>query len=135
MKGALPDPNWLPTSPELLDSDGLMPDPAENETASHQRMASQDVNGPEQLAPSTGSRPKPCFREGDSVTNNSGTRCGLIGDEPPRWVAASRLDSSELLAGHWSYAVAWDGQMGFTINYAEDLLRHADAKADQGEVG
>jgi len=25
--------------------------------------------------------------------------------------------------GHWTYAVAWDGQMGLTIRYAEDLLR------------
>ena len=31
----------------------------------------------------------------------------------------------DLRVGHWSYAVAWDGQMGFTINYAEDLLRSA----------
>ena len=33
------------------------------------------------------------------------------------------LPNAEQRPGHWTYAVAWDGQMGLTIRYAEDLLR------------
>ena len=143
LKGALPDPNWLPTSPELLAANGLAHSPAVEETTSLPLIADQVGGGVEKQASHTAAtmtsgnstRPDPRFREGDSVMNNSGTRCGLISDEPPHWVPASRLDTGEEREGHWCYAVAWDGQMGFTISYAEDLLRHADANPAHGEVG
>ena len=142
LKGALPDPSWLPTSPELLTGNDAARGSDHEETASLQLMSDQRDGGVEKpaspiastMTSSHKSRPSPGFREGDSVMNNSGTRFGMISDEPPRWVPASCLDSGEQREGHWSYAVAWDGQMGFTISYAEDLLRRADAQAAQGQV-
>ena len=62
---------------------------------------------------------------GDRVSNNSGGRFGVIAPQPKQWTDTIRLPGGDLRAGHWSYAVAWDGQMGLTIRYAEDLLRSA----------
>ena len=142
LKGALPDPSWLPTSPDLLAGNGSAGGSDHEETTSLQLISDQVDGGAETQASNTAStmtssnrtRPEPSFREGDSVMNNSGTRCGLISDQPPRWVPPSCLASGEQREGHWCYAVAWDGQMGFTISYAEDLLRHVDAHAAQGRI-
>ena len=40
-----------------------------------------------------------------------------------------QLPSGEWRSGHWVYPVAWDGQSGLTIRYAEDLLRPAESFA------
>ena len=129
LKGALPDPNWLPTSSHALDGE-----------ASAQGLPDED--GPDEegadvgaQGPRNASRPSPGFQAGDRVTNNSGTRRGVIDGEPPRWIPSAQLASGERRDGHWSYAVAWDGQMGLTISYAEDLLRHADPDTLQERVG
>ena len=124
LKGALPDPNWLPTSSHLLDGD-----------ASVQGLPGEEGAEVGEEVSRNAFRPSPSFRAGDSVTNNSGTRRGVIDGERPRWISASQLASGERRDGHWSYAVAWDGQMGLTISYAEDLLRHADPGTLQDRVG
>ena len=63
------------------------------------------------------------FQAGDRISNNSEGRHGVIAAEPCQWVEPVQLSSGEYRPGHWTYAVAWDGQKGLTIRYAEDLLR------------
>ena len=65
----------------------------------------------------------PLFQSGDRISNNSGRRHGVIAEEPCLWAESAPLTNGEKRPGHWTYAVAWDGQMGMTIRYAEDLLR------------
>ena len=58
------------------------------------------------------------------VVRGSAVACfGCISAEPLQWVAAVRFANGTLRPGHWSYAVAWDGQAGLTIRYSEDLLQ------------
>jgi len=80
---------------------------------------------------STEHRIAPRFRSGDRVTNNSLTRHGEIASEPIVWVKSAVQTSGTVRDGHWSYAVAWDGQMGLTIRYAEDLLLPAVTERHQ----
>ena len=124
LKGALPDPSWIPASAgfledaiagEALDRDAQADDHDGNRAASDQ--------DPELTALIDAPRPVPLFRAGERVCNNSGGRMGVIAEEPRQWVAPVRLATGALREGHWTYAVAWDGQMGLTIRYAEDLLR------------
>ncbi len=68
-------------------------------------------------------RSQPLFASSDRVANSMGTRFGSVSDDPLQWVAAVRLADGTLRSGHWSYAVAWDGQAGLTIRYSEDLLQ------------
>ena len=108
LKGALPDPRWVPASTPLVA-------PAEEPTSPQAEISAEDEN-----------KSEPLFTAGDRVSNNAASRHGVIAHEPAYWVPTSRLPCGTVREGHWSYAVAWDGQMGLTIRYAEDLLR-ADA--------
>jgi hypothetical protein len=45
---------------------------------------------------------------------------------------AGAAANGEQRPGHWTYAVAWDGQMGLTIRYAEDLLRSQEQDRQVG---
>ena len=125
LKGALPDPNWVPHDVALL----------EHGNADSAARGGMDLQG-EESADDVGSdpeldqlrrqpRPAARFQVGDRVSNNSQARYGVIAPESRQWTQAVRLPGGDLRVGHWSYAVAWDGQMGFTIRYAEDLLRSA----------
>ena len=67
-------------------------------------------------------KPQPCFQVGDRVCNKASGRWGVIADEPMLWVEPGPSPSGMRGEGHWSYAVAWDGQLGLTIRYAEYLL-------------
>ena len=80
-------------------------------------------NDSELLALAAKPHPQPLFQPRDRVVNNQGVRSGHVVDEPILWVEPVRLADGTLRSGHWSYAVAWDGQKGLTIRYAEDLLR------------
>ena len=80
---------------------------------------------------STENRPTARFRSGDRVTNNSLSRHGEIASEPIVWVKSVVQNCGTVRDGHWSYAVAWDGQMGLTIRYAEDLLLPAVTERHQ----
>lgn len=116
LQGALPDPSWLPQRPSFLE------EPADGPEVCSETL---EETIPE-AAPSHTSaaeRPKPLFQAGDRISNNRGGRHGVIAAEPCQWVEPVRLSSGEHRPGHWSYAVAWDGQKGLTIRYAEDLLR------------
>ena len=112
LQGALPDPNWHPQLKHLID-DGVTTNPSEPDDCS------------------TENRPAPRFRSGDRVTNNSLTRQGEIASEPIVWVKSAVQTCGTVRDGHWSYAVAWDGQMGLTIRYAEDLLLPAVTERHQ----
>ena len=112
MQGALPDPNWHPQLKHLID-DGMTTSPSEPADCS------------------TENRPTARFRSGDRVTNNSLSRHGEIAAEPIVWVNSAVQTCGTLRDGHWSYAVAWDGQMGLTIRYAEDLLLPAVTERHQ----
>ena len=74
----------------------------------------------------------PLFQAGDHISNNSGRRHGVIAEEPCLWAEPVLLPNGEQRHGHWTYAVAWDGQMGLTIRYAEDLLRSQEQDRQVG---
>lgn len=74
----------------------------------------------------------PFFQAGDRISNNSGRRHGVIAEEPCLWAEPVLLPNGEQRHGHWTYAVAWDGQMGLTIRYAEDLLRSQEQDRQVG---
>ena len=125
LKGALPDPSWVP-------HDLALPGYGDTESAVtggidvlEEEGAGDPASDPELEHLRRQPRPAARFRVGDRVSNNSGGRFGVIAPEPKQWTDAVRLSGGDLRAGHWSYAVAWDGQMGLTIRYAEDLLRSA----------
>ena len=112
LQGALPDPSWHPQLKHLID-DGMEPSPSDEAENSSE------------------SRPAPRFRSGDRVTNNSVARHGEIASEPIVWVKSVVQSCGTVREGHWSYAVAWDGHMGLTIRYAEDLLLPAMTERHQ----
>ena len=62
------------------------------------------------------------FQAGDRVSNQASGRCGVIADEPLLWIAPGPSPTGMRGEGHWSYAVAWDGELGLAIRYAEYLL-------------
>ena len=74
----------------------------------------------------------PLFQAGDRISNNSGRRHGVIAEEPCLWAEPVPQPNGEQRPGHWTYAVAWDGQMGLTIRYAEDLLRSQEQDRQVG---
>lgn len=116
LQGALPDPSWLPQRPVFLEepSDGA-------EVCTGTSAETTPESDPS--LPSAAARPMPLFQAGDRISNNSGRRHGVIAEEPCLWAEPVPLPNGGLRPGHWTYAVAWDGQMGLTIRYAEDLLR------------
>ena len=116
LQGALPDPSWLPQRPSFLE------EPADGPEACSETLEETIPEAAPSLT-SVAERPKPLFQAGDRISNNSGRRLGVISDEPRQWVEPVPLPNGGLRPGHWTYAVAWDGQMGLTIRYAEDLLR------------
>ena len=125
LKGALPDPSWVP-------HDVALPGHGDAESAATGGMdlefeESADDSGSDPELDQLRRQPRPAarFQVGDRVSNNSQARYGVIAPESRQWIEAVRLPGGDLRVGHWSYAVAWDGQMGFTIRYAEDLLRSA----------
>jgi len=124
LQGALPDPSWIPASAGFFEQanagEGL--DRAAQADNHHGNPDASDQD-PELKASMDSPRPVPLFRSGERVCNNSGGRMGVIAQEPRHWVEPVRLATGALRQGHWTYAVAWDGQMGLTIRYAEDLLR------------
>ena len=109
LQGALPDPNWLPPVIDLLEE-------AEPLAAGGSEL--DRFNNEEGQA----LKPQPCFQVGDRVCNKASGRWGVIADEPMLWVEPGPSPSGMRGEGHWSYAVAWDGQLGLTIRYAEYLL-------------
>ena len=136
LKGALPDPNWLPASAALISSQEQQDDLDHSDFNSNQQVGSDTMRSDPDLASMLSrSRPPARFSSGDRITNKSGSRTGVVVDEPSCWIEATRLTTGELCRGYWSYAVAWDGQMGMTIRYAEDLLRPAgsDQTAKDGQ--
>ena len=124
LQGALPDPRWLPSTTALIEESssghvaGVDSSPAE--TVGPPQALSQDL---ELLSLQKRPCPRARFKKGDVVMNKRGDRKGVIDAAPPCWVAPQRLPSGELQSGYWTYSVAWEGQMGFTISYSEDLLR------------
>ena len=127
LQGALPDPRWLPAGTTLLnqssDSESDDAERTDAVTAAHGSALRGDDQDPELAALGAMPRPQPLFTPRDRVANSAGTRFGSVSDEPLQWVAAVRLANGSLRPGHWSYAVAWDGQAGLTIRYSEDLLQ------------
>ena len=109
LQGALPDPNWLPPVIDLLEE-------AEPVAArDHEALHPHNDKG-EAL------RSKPRFQAGDRACNKASSRCGVIADEPLLWIEPGPSPTGMRGEGHWSYAVAWDGDLGLTIRYAEYLL-------------
>ena len=152
LKGALPDPSWLPPSvslvpvtPRRIQDSPVEDSPVgESQVVDAERQIPKDTVDAIEVTKNASAadpmdddlralqgqeRPEARFVTGDRVTNNSGKRRGRIDTEPRRWVPPARMPSGQLRPGHWSYAVAWDGQMGLTIRYAEDLLRPLKSKA------
>ena len=125
LQGALPDPSWLPQRPVFLEepSDGA-------EVCTGTSAETTPESDP--FLPSASERPMPLFQAGDRISNNSGRRHGVIAEEPYLWAEPVPLPNGGLRPGHWTYAVAWDGQMGLTIRYAEDLLRPQDQDRQVG---
>jgi len=109
LQGALPDPNWLPPVIDLLEE-------AEPVVAADKTLHHLQNDGGEAL------RPLCRFQAGDRVCNKASGRCGVIADEPLRWIEPGPSSTGMRGEGHWSYAVAWDGELGLTIRYAEYLL-------------
>ena len=109
LQGALPDPNWLPPVIDLLEE--------------AEPVASRDHDA---LYPHNDQGralgPTPRFHAGDRVCNKASGRCGVIADKPLLWIEPGLSPSGMRNQGHWSYAVAWDGELGLTIRYAEYLL-------------
>lgn len=127
LQGALPDPRWMPAGATLLNqsSESRSEDADQADAvASAQGLASRGNDHDSELA-ALGAMPRsqPLFQPSDRVANSMGTRFGCISAEPLQWVAAVRFADGTLRPGHWSYAVAWDGQAGLTIRYSEDLLQ------------
>ena len=116
LQGALPDPSWLPQRPVFLE------EPSDGAEACTRTPAETTPEADPSL-PSAAERQMPLFQAGDRISNNSGRRHGVIAEEPCLWAEPVLLPNGEQRPGHWTYAVAWDGQMGLTIRYAEDLLR------------
>ena len=116
LQGALPVPSWLPQRPVFLEepSDGA-------EVCTGTSAETTPESDPS--ITSAAERPMPLFQAGDRISNNSGRRHGVIAEEPCLWAEPVPLPNGGQRPGHWTYAVAWDGQMGLTIRYAEDLLR------------
>jgi hypothetical protein len=129
LQGALPDPSWLPQRPVFLEepSDGTEActgTPAGTTSESDPSLPSaSDQTAPLMQSSADANRPPPLFQSGDCISNNSGRRHGVIAEEPCLWAEPVPLPNGGQRPGHWTYAVAWDGQMGLTIRYAEDLLR------------
>jgi hypothetical protein len=113
LQGALPDPNWLPPVIDLLEE----AEPAA--TRGNEPDHSQHEQG-------RALKPMPCFQVGDRVCNKASGRCGVIADEPLLWVEPGPAPTGMRGEAHWSYAVAWDGQLGLTLRYAEYLLGPED---------
>ena len=109
LQGALPDPNWLPPVIDLLEE-------AEPVASMDQGALHQHKDQGEAL------RPTPRFQASDRVCNKASGRCGVIADEPLLWIEPGPSPTGMRGEGHWSYAVAWDGELGLTIRYAEYLL-------------
>ena len=109
LQGALPDPNWLPPVIDLLEE-------AEPVVAADKTLDPLQNDGGEAL------KPLCRFQAGDRVCNKASGRCGVIADEPLRWIEPGPSSTGMRGEGHWSYAVAWDGELGLTIRYAEYLL-------------
>ena len=133
LKGALPDPSWIPASAGFLEQptsgEGLNRAAQADDHDGNRNASDQD---PELTALIDAPCPVPLFSAGQRVCNNSGGRMGVIAEEPLQWVEPVRLPNGALREGHWTYAVAWDGQMGLTIRYAEDLLRPAQLQSMAG---
>ena len=134
LQGALPDPSWLPSTANLLN------DGSSNKSEGSDLSPSEAPGGTQRSAPDPELQfllqrpcPKASFAGGDRVTNKSGDRKGVIDASPPCWVDPLRLPSGELRSGYWTYAVAWDGQLGLTIRYAEDLLRPSGIDPSDGK--
>ena len=128
LKGALPDPSWVSAVESLLDhADRASESSGESLSFDGGDRQGDDPLDQELIELLQSDRPSARFRPFERVSNNNATRFGVISSEPVCWVEAVRLTSGELRPGHWSYAVAWDGQMGLTIRYAEDLLRTVDS--------
>ena len=127
LQGALPDPRWMPAGTTLLnqasDAEPEKAGPAEATATTHSAVPRNDRRDPELEALGAIPRSQPHFQAGDRVANSTGTRFGSVSDEPLQWVDAVRLADGAIRPGHWSYAVAWDGQAGLTIRYSEDLLQ------------
>ena len=127
LQGALPDPRWLPAGITLLNqaSDPQSEDAERTDAVPTALGLSTrgDDQDSELAALSAMPRSQPLFKSSDRVANSIGTRLGSISDEPLQWIASVRLADGTLRSGHWSYAVAWDGQAGLTIRYSEDLLQ------------
>ena len=109
LQGALPDPNWLPPVIDLLEE-------AEPVASMDQGALHPHKDQGEAL------RPTPRFQASDRVCNKASGRCGVIADEPLLWIEPGPSPTGMRGEGHWSYAVAWDGELGLTIRYAEYLL-------------
>ena len=109
LQGALPDPNWLPPVIDLLEA--AEPVAAKDNQALHPHNDQREA-----LTPTLR------FQVGDRVCNKASGRCGVIADEPLLWIEPGPSPSGMRDEGHWSYAVAWDGELGLTIRYAEYLL-------------
>ena len=109
LQGALPDPNWLPPVIDLLEA-------AEPVAARDNQPLHPNNDQREALTPTLR------FQVGDRVCNKASGRCGVIADEPLLWIEPGPSPSGMRNEGHWSYAVAWDGELGLTIRYAEYLL-------------
>ncbi len=123
LKGALPDPSWLPSTATLINDSDESPASAGDSSSPKGVGGSQGVDqDSELLTLQQRPCPRPHFKKGDLVTNKRGDRRGVIDAAPPCWVAPMRLPSGELQTGYWTYSVAWEGEMGFTISYSEDLL-------------
>jgi len=127
LQGALPDPRWMPAGTTLL-SQASEAEPEKSGTTEatptrHGAGQRGDLRDAELEALGAIPRSQPHFQAGDRVANSTGSRFGSISDEPLQWVAAVRLADGAIRPGHWSYAVAWDGQAGLTIRYSEDLLQ------------
>ena len=125
LQGALPDPRWFPAGVTLLNQDPSKTEQPVQQRVDTTRCAAPLVDpGDSELAALMASPPtQPLFRAGDRVSNHNGSRCGRVAEEPLQWIPAVRLNDGVLRPGHWSYAVAWDGQSGLTIRYDEDLLQ------------
>ncbi|QNJ16488.1 hypothetical protein SynA1840_00942 [Synechococcus sp. A18-40] len=125
LQGALPDPSWLPQRPVFLE------EPSDGTEACTGTPAGSTPEADPSIT-SAAARPMPLFQAGDRISNNSGRRHGVIAEEPCLWAEPVLLPNGEQRPGHWTYSVAWDGQMGLTIRYAEDLLRSQEQDRQVG---
>ena len=110
LQGALPDPKWLPPVIDLLDEAETVV-AADNQTQYLQHQPGEASSGP-----------RPRYQPGDRVRNKASGRCGLIAEDALLWIDPGPSATGMRGEGHWSYPVAWDGELGLTIRYAEYLL-------------